>query len=289
MEGKKSFVLYADLNETVKKLLDEEAGQLFKMNLSYVSDENPETENRIIDLLFDPIKRQLKRDLLKWESSKEARSESGRIGNLKRWSPDLYQQVIEEEITLGKAENIAKSRKSSPCDNSDIKKSQSVPKIAVPVSAIVTESEIVRSKIAFTSFSKILKDQIHLTELESKGFSSFEVLRTIDRFIDRNTEKVFDSPEHLKNTFLKFMNKKERASFKNDPKKYKMIVDEIYCNQLLNPVLNEFKLDSTNNDLHSLFNQFEDWLKVDSPIIENGNHVINKFREYLNKRFTKNN
>jgi hypothetical protein len=65
--NKKSFLLYCDLIHTVEKLTDAQAGVLFKHILMYVNDMNPETKDIIIELVFEPIKQALKRDLLKYE------------------------------------------------------------------------------------------------------------------------------------------------------------------------------------------------------------------------------
>ena len=77
-ENKKSFLLYCDLIHTVQKLNDEQAGKLFKHVLEYVNDLNPATEDIITDLCFEPIKQNLKRDLRKYESTCEKRSEAGK-------------------------------------------------------------------------------------------------------------------------------------------------------------------------------------------------------------------
>jgi len=82
-ENKKSFLLYCDIIHTIKKLPDEKAGELFKHILSYVNDENPQTKDVIIDLVFEPIKQTLKRDLIRWENIKETKSISGRLGGIK--------------------------------------------------------------------------------------------------------------------------------------------------------------------------------------------------------------
>ena len=100
--SKNSFVLYTDLIHSVEKLSNEEAGELFKMILRYTNDLNPTTENRIVDLSFEPIKLSLKRDLSKWTKQKEDRSINGRMGNLKRYNKDLYTQVVDNEIDLDK-------------------------------------------------------------------------------------------------------------------------------------------------------------------------------------------
>jgi hypothetical protein len=82
--GKKSFVLYCDLIHTITKMPSDKAGDLFKHILAYVNDENPITNDLIIELTFEPIKQQLKRDLDKWENEiKPQRSQAGRLGGLK--------------------------------------------------------------------------------------------------------------------------------------------------------------------------------------------------------------
>lgn len=80
---KKSFVAYSDWNTTFEKLSDEEAGKLAKMMFSFVSDLNPEAPDRITELLFEPIKKQLERDLEKYKEVRQKRAEAGRNGGVK--------------------------------------------------------------------------------------------------------------------------------------------------------------------------------------------------------------
>lgn len=127
-EGKKSFVLYSDSQGLINKLPDDVAGRLFKHIFSYVNDENPVSDELLLNIAFEPIKMQLKRDLANWEEIKNIKSINGRMGNLNRYNPDLYENVKSEKITLDEAEIIAKSRKSSQGDNLP---SQEVAKIAV--------------------------------------------------------------------------------------------------------------------------------------------------------------
>lgn len=76
-EGKKSFILYSDIQHTVKKLTDEKAGQLFKHLLAYVNDEHPTTDDIVIEIAFEPIKQSLKRDLVKYEEIREKKRLAG--------------------------------------------------------------------------------------------------------------------------------------------------------------------------------------------------------------------
>jgi hypothetical protein len=84
-KDKKSFILYADAIHTIEKLSDADAGQLLKHLMRYVNDQNPVTDNPLVDIAFEPIKQQLKRDLVKFEDVKVKRSEAGKAGASKRW------------------------------------------------------------------------------------------------------------------------------------------------------------------------------------------------------------
>lgn len=83
-ENKKGFVLYADIYKMVKKLPVDKVGELFLLILSYVNDENPSTDDLLLEIAFEPIKNQLKRDLEKWESIREKRSIAGKASAIKR-------------------------------------------------------------------------------------------------------------------------------------------------------------------------------------------------------------
>lgn len=77
-ENKKSFVAYSDWNGMFKMLPDEVAGKLIKHVFSYVNDENPTTDDYVINALFEQIKSTLKRDLIKWDKQREQRVLAGK-------------------------------------------------------------------------------------------------------------------------------------------------------------------------------------------------------------------
>lgn len=97
MKDKKSFVLYCDLIHTVEKMPNEKAGELFKHILSYVNDQNPSTEDLVIQLTFEPIKQQLKRDLEKWESIRVKRSEAGKKSAEKRQHKSTSVESVKQD------------------------------------------------------------------------------------------------------------------------------------------------------------------------------------------------
>jgi hypothetical protein len=83
-KDKKSFILYCDIIHTVEQLNDVDAGKLFKHVLRYVNDLNPEADDIIIKIAFEPIKQQLKRDLEKYERLCVRNAENGKSGGRPR-------------------------------------------------------------------------------------------------------------------------------------------------------------------------------------------------------------
>jgi hypothetical protein len=87
-KDKKGFILYSDLIHTINKLSDEQAGKLFKHILEYVNDKNPESD-QFTEVVFEPIKQTLKRDLQKYEGICKRNSENAR----KRWDATASDRI----------------------------------------------------------------------------------------------------------------------------------------------------------------------------------------------------
>jgi hypothetical protein len=79
-KDKKSFILYVDQQGVFNQLPDEIAGKLIKHIFAYVNDENPISEDLILNIAFEPIKQCLKRDLSRWEQYIDKQSENGKKG-----------------------------------------------------------------------------------------------------------------------------------------------------------------------------------------------------------------
>ena len=105
MKNKKGFILYADINTTVNKLSDEYAGKLFKHILSYVNDEEPTTNDMLLEIAFEPIKQQLKRDLDRWKNTKTKRAEAGRLGGLAK-ATNAKQKVAKLAVNVNVNDNV---------------------------------------------------------------------------------------------------------------------------------------------------------------------------------------
>jgi len=90
-KDKTSFVLYSDSKSIIDLMTNEQAGLLLKTLFSYVNDENPKIDTSIA-LVFEMIKLQLKRDLKKWERTKEGRSIAGKASAEAKKLAKLNQQ-----------------------------------------------------------------------------------------------------------------------------------------------------------------------------------------------------
>lgn len=114
-ENKKSFIAYADWKGMFEALPDEIAGKLIKHVFAYVNDENPTTDNFIINALFEQIKSTLKRDLVKWESQREQRSLAGKISAERRLtksndrSTTVNETVRNQTVSVSVNDNVNES------------------------------------------------------------------------------------------------------------------------------------------------------------------------------------
>lgn len=179
--NKKSFVLYSDLIHVVKKLPPEKQGELFMHILRYVNGENPTADDPLIDIVFEPIRLTLKRDLALWEEQRNKRVEAGRKGGLKRASN-------------------AKQKKAKP---SNAKQSQA--NQAVNVNVNVNEINIYRS---FNHLSLTKEEFDKLNETYTKE----QIDNTLDAIENYKGNKNYKSLYLTLNNWLK----KQHPEGKND-------------------------------------------------------------------------
>lgn len=79
-QGKKKIIFYTDWKDTFDQLPDEKAGQLIKFIFAYVNDEDPSTDDLLINAVFASIRNQLKRDLKKYEAVCERNRKNAKKG-----------------------------------------------------------------------------------------------------------------------------------------------------------------------------------------------------------------
>lgn len=80
-KDQKGFIVYGDIKPVVDRLSDEEAGQLLRGMLNYFVDGKPPKFDGVLEFVFIPIKQQMDRNAVKYES----KCEKMRANANKRW------------------------------------------------------------------------------------------------------------------------------------------------------------------------------------------------------------
>lgn len=195
-ENKNSFIFYTNWEDTFRALPKDKGYDLLIHILDYVNDRNPETDDILINAVFQQFKNTLKRDLKEYEDKKEERSISGRLGNLKRYHSDLYEKVTSDKLTLKAAEKIAVSRKKSLSD-------KNIAKLAVSDSVNVSDSVSDINSID-DDVENFSPDQFSEEKEKAKQFLKTSKPQMVDRL--RMQHKL--SVEHYNEKVDEFVDKK---------------------------------------------------------------------------------
>lgn len=115
-DNKNSFVLYCDIIHTVSKMPKDKIADLFLHILRYVNDENPVTNDILIDLVFEPIKQSLKRDLKRYEAVVIRNQNNGKKGGRPKKEPKKPSGLINNP------KNPSEPKKADSDSDSDIYK-----------------------------------------------------------------------------------------------------------------------------------------------------------------------
>lgn len=194
---KKSFILYSDIRETFTALTDEEAGQLIKHILTYVNGIDPIIENRIVKILFEPIKAQLIRDAEKWNHIIDKRKEAGKLGGLAKGSK-TKQKIANAKSAKQKVAKLAVN------DNVNVN-------VTDNVNVIVNDIK----KINIRPFVNIYQSE--LDKLNSE-FLENEVNWMLDKLNDYKASKgvQYKSDYHAINMWVKDAFRKAKVDFIKD-------------------------------------------------------------------------
>lgn len=130
-EDKNGFLLYADYIDTIKMLSEKKQGKLLMTILKYVNDENPVVEDLEVKLVWEPIKKQLKRDLVKYEEIRSKKSEAGKKGMKNRWN-NTEERITKDNSVISVITKITDSVNDSVNDNVSVSVIQP-PEILFPI------------------------------------------------------------------------------------------------------------------------------------------------------------
>lgn len=195
-QDKKSFLLYCDIIHTVLKLKDEQAGVLFKHILNYVNDNNPELNDLLLEIAFEPIKQSLKRDLKKYENTVSERSKTGKLGG----------------IRSGEVRRLKKQTEANEANASILKQTEANEAVIDSVSDIVSVIDYLNSKTGKKFKSNTDKTKKIITARFNDGFTINDFKKVVDNKVKDwlNDEKMneFLRPETLFGTkFESYLNK----------------------------------------------------------------------------------
>jgi hypothetical protein len=211
-EGKKSFVLYTDLIHVVKKLPNEQRGKLFLHLLQYVNDLNPETDDILVEIAFEPIKLQLKRDLNQWEEIRVKRSESGKLGG----RPKSEEKQTEAKKANGFFEKQTEAKKAV---NVTVNDTVNVTVNDNVINDIYTASQSIElfnlNGLKGNFLSKM--SQVH-------SLNILVVTDQLNKWIETNEDQNFKSEKHLQNSFNNWL-RNYKPEKKAIPKKFESKID----------------------------------------------------------------
>jgi hypothetical protein len=190
-KDKTSFVLYSDSKSIIDLMTNEQAGLLLKTLFAYVNDENPTIDNSIA-IVFEMIKLQLKRDLKKWEQTKEGRSIAGKASAEAKRLAKLNQQNLTNSTNVDFVQQTS--------TNSTVSDS-------VSVSVNVSDNVSVINKIPafndFLEYAKTKKKNVCEVALKLKYDSWIE-----NDWKDGNDKKITNWKTKILNTLQYIQEKK---------------------------------------------------------------------------------
>jgi len=205
MKDKKSFIAYSDWKETFDNLPNDVAGELIKHIFAYVNDEEPKSDNYIINALFANIKNTLNRDLKKWDEQRQQRSEAGKRSAALRATKSNDRSISFNEKVRNSTVSVSVSDSVNVSDNVNVKED-------VEDSAIRSIKEIV---IDYKNNDRLINAL--LTSKEKLFSSRLDINQKLDNFVeslklqDITTKKDLDFKSH----FLNWMRRNKKNQQNN--------------------------------------------------------------------------
>lgn len=270
-ENKKSFVLYSDLLTVVRKLVEQDrisktnyAGELFLVILEYVNDLNPIPIDFIVEMAFEPIKLQLKRDLMKYEVTKEKRSKAGiKSAEIKKQNSTKSTHVESVEHT---------STKSTVNDNDNV--------------TVNVNDNVITSTNVDVEKEKFEDDFQNFKIIFYKNLSDdFDFVFEIQKIRNQLDEEISENQKTFLSQKLNFLISEKRK--KVPPKKensHQEFVDELKCSS---EWLDLISIQNQNIPIESIISKLDEFtkhLKTSFKTHSTKTEFVNHFKSWLPKK-----
>lgn len=128
-----SFVLYLDNKEVFLSLDLETRGKLITAIFEY-QESGIFPEDPLVKVAMSSFVAQFRRDGQKWQKAREEKTIAGKLGNLKRWHPQFYLEVVNKTKTLEEVECLLQSQGLSHTDRVGSDTIGQIANVAVSVS-----------------------------------------------------------------------------------------------------------------------------------------------------------
>jgi len=181
MSNKKSFILHTDSLSVLDELTDEQAGQLFKAIKDY-QEGNEKPLDPFIRIAFVPFRANFIRNDEKWEHTKTARSEAGKLGG--------------RPSKAKKANALQKSNSLIKKQNNPVSVNDSV-SVSVSVNDINTISAEIVGEYDFDSFWELYGKKVGAKSKCSKKWEKLslavkkQIMETLPKFLAGIKDKQF--------------------------------------------------------------------------------------------------
>ena len=105
-EGKKGFIMFLSFADIIQELTDEEAGRLLKAIMQHEGGEEVDLGNdRLLKVAYTAITADIDRQGEKWEKTRYARSESGKLGGAPKGNKNASKNKQEQTKTNKNKQN----------------------------------------------------------------------------------------------------------------------------------------------------------------------------------------
>ena len=182
MSEKKSFVMYYDWREIFAELTDEEAGKLIKMIYDYECDRVAGDMNKLLKLVFLPIKNTLDNDRAKYEEVCEKRKEAGKKGGRPHKIEVLADCEEENQMVLEKSKKTKRFlEKAKKPDNDSVNSDEDN-----------TNTHDKKNKL-YGRYVKLTEEQ-HRVLLDEYGSDTLgEYIDRVDSYIEESGKKPYNN------------------------------------------------------------------------------------------------